>query len=62
MSERESTRLEWLAAIQETRERLAEFIKGAANRVHNDADKEYVRQQGQLIETLLASFAKKLDG
>ena len=25
-------------------------------------DKEYVQQQGQLVESLLASFAKKFDG
>ena len=62
MSEREATKLEWLAAIQEIRERLAEFIKGTADRVHTDADRDYVRQQGQLVETLLASFAKKFDG
>ena len=61
MAEREATKMEWIAAINEIRERLAKFSKESADRVASPADKEYVQQQGQLIETLLASFAKKFD-
>ena len=59
MAERDATKTEWIAAIVEIREQLAKFIKDSADRVPTTADKEYVQQQGQLIESLLASFAKK---
>jgi hypothetical protein len=62
MTERNSTKVEWIATITEIRERLAKFIKESADRIPTTSDKEYVQQQGQLTESLPASFAEKFDG
>jgi hypothetical protein len=62
MPEREATRQEWEAAITEIRDRFAKFIKASVDRVLNEAEKEYLREEGQAIEALLASYAKKFGG
>lgn len=59
MSEREATQQEWQAAIAEIRDRVAKFIKASTDRALNDAEKEYLKSEGQLIEAMLASYAKK---
>ena len=62
MSERDATNMEWIGAINEIRERLARFIEESSDRVQTDNDKQYIREQGETVEQLLASFAKRFDG
>jgi hypothetical protein len=62
MPEREATKQEWEAAIAEIRDRVAKFIKASVDRAPNETEKEYLKQQGQAIEALLASYAMKFGG
>jgi hypothetical protein len=61
MSERDATKTEWIGAIAEIRDRLSQFTKDSADRIHTVHDREYIQEQGEQIELLLREFAKRFD-